>query len=142
VGSLNGAKIISDYGHHPTEVKETLRAAKETYPDNRLVLCYQPHHRNRTKGLFDDFLTAFDDADVLLLSEIYDVPGREAADDADVSSSQLVDAIKKNDADREVEFVGDLESTEKRLREIVRDGDIVIIMGAGTIDEIARRIVE
>lgn len=142
VGSLKDAKIISDYGHHPTEIKETLKAAKETYPDNRLVLCYQPHHRNRTKGLFNEFVTAFDDADILLLSEIYDVPGREAEEDADVSSSQLVDAIKKRDSDRDVEFVGELESTEKRLREVVRDGDVVIIMGAGTIDEIARKIVE
>jgi UDP-N-acetylmuramate--alanine ligase len=142
VGSLNGAVVISDYGHHPTEIKETLKAARAAYPDRRIVLCYQPHHRNRTRGLFSEFVTAFDEADVLLLSEIYDVPGREAQEDADVSSSQIVEAIKKNDPDRAVEFVGDLASTEKRLRETVRDGDIVIVMGAGTIDGVVRKIVE
>ncbi len=142
IGTLNGAKIISDYGHHPTEIRETLRAARATYPEHRIVLCYQPHHRNRTRGLFDDFVTAFDDADVLLMSEIYDVPGREAEEDANVSSSQIVDAIKEKDADRNAEFVGDLASTEKRLREVVQDGDIAIMMGAGTIDGMARTVVE
>jgi UDP-N-acetylmuramate--alanine ligase len=141
VGSLNGAIVISDYGHHPTEIKETLKAARAAYPDRRIVLCYQPHHRNRTKGLFGEFVTAFDGADALLMSEIYDVPGRESKEDADVSSSQIVEAIKKNDPDRAVEFVGDLASTEKRLRGVIRPGDLVLLMGAGTIDGVARRIV-
>lgn len=145
IGSLNGASVISDYGHHPTEIRETLKAAKATYPDKRLVLCFQPHHRNRTRGLFEEFIPAFDLADVVLLSEIYDVPGREAEEDAQVSSTQLVDAVQKRDIDfgrdRTVRFVGDLLKTESALRALVHDGDILIMMGAGTIDSLARKLV-
>ncbi|MBD3251428.1 UDP-N-acetylmuramate--L-alanine ligase [Candidatus Uhrbacteria bacterium] len=141
VGVFNGAQIISDYGHHPTEVKATLDAAKKTYPDQRIVLCYQPHHRNRTKGLFHEFLTSFDQADVVLMSEIYDVPGREAKEDAAVSSQQIVDAIKEEDSNRQIEFVGALDSTEQRLREAIQPNDIVILMGAGTVDQLARKLV-
>jgi len=145
IGLFQGAEVISDYGHHPTEISETLKAAKATYPDKRLVLCFQPHHRNRTRGLFDEFVPAFDLADVVLMSEIYDVPGRESAEDANISSSQLIDAIQKRDADfsrtRHVQFVGALTQTESALRSNVREGDILIMMGAGTIDGLARQIV-
>lgn len=142
IGTFQGATLISDYGHHPTEVRETLKAARRTFPDARIVLCYQPHHRNRTKGLFNEFVTAFEDADVVLMSEIYDVPGREAAEDADVSSLAIVNAIKDHDPDRNIEFVGNLESTKAQLRDVVQEGDVLLMMGAGTIDQLARKIAE
>jgi UDP-N-acetylmuramate--alanine ligase len=145
VGTLNGAIIISDYGHHPTEISETLKAAKLAYPDRRVILCFQPHHRNRTRGLFNDFIPSFDLADVLLLEEIYDVPGRELPEDAGISSSQLVTAVKERDAgfgrDRHVEFIPDLETAEKAIRDIATPQDLIIVMGAGTIDGVARRVV-
>ncbi|MCW1892326.1 MAG: UDP-N-acetylmuramate--L-alanine ligase [Candidatus Uhrbacteria bacterium] len=146
VGLLEGAPVISDYGHHPTEISETLKAAKVTFPDRRIVLCYQPHHRNRTRGLFQEFIPAFDLADVLILSEIYDVPGREAAEDADVSSSQLADAVRERDAQagrsRTIVFAEDLPKTESAIRSIVGPQDLLLMMGAGTIDGLARKIAE
>ncbi|MEK9165894.1 MAG: UDP-N-acetylmuramate--L-alanine ligase, partial [Patescibacteria group bacterium] len=68
-------QVISDYAHHPTEIKATLQALRERYPKRRLVLAYQPHQRNRTKMLFNDFVSAFDQADALILNEIFDVAG-------------------------------------------------------------------
>lgn len=145
VGMLNGALIVSDYGHHPTEISETLKAAKSAYPDRRIVLCFQPHHRNRTRGLFDEFIPAFDLADVLFLEEIYDVPGRESAEDASVSSLQLVHAVKERDAksgkSRHVEFISDLETLEAVIRDIASPQDLILVMGAGAIDKVARRVV-
>lgn len=145
IGEINGISVISDYGHHPTEVAATLQAAKASNPDKRVVLCFQPHHRNRTKGLFEEFVSCFDHADVLLLSEIYDVPGREAKEDADMSSAKLVEAVQKRDAergiDRIVEFVGDLEETKKAIINTLKDGDVLLMMGAGTIDKTAREMV-
>ncbi len=144
LGEMNGAKVYSDYGHHPTAVAATLSAARELYPDSRLVLCFQPHHRNRTKNLFQDFVPSFDLADALVLCEIYDVAGRDASEDADVSSRQLVDAIKERDEERGVErlveFAADPESSIRRVKDLAKPGDVVIIMGAGDIDDAIRAV--
>lgn len=145
LGEIDGTIVISDYGHHPTEIAETLKAAKSAFPNRRIVLCYQPHHRNRTRGLFDEFIPAFDLADVLILSEIYDVPGREAPEDANVSSSQLADAVRERDVkagrDRQIAFASDLDETEKGIRSVIGANDLLLMMGAGTIDGLARKIV-
>ena len=147
IGSINGAVAISDYGHHPTEVAATLAAAKSAYPDRRVILAFQPHHRNRTRHLFDAFVPSFDGADILLLVEIYDVPGRESLEDAGVSSAQLAEAARKRDVSsgktRTIEFV----STPDALRDAIRavdssEKDVVIFMGAGSIDAAARGIVQ
>lgn len=140
----NGARIISDYAHHPTEVAETLKAAKAAFPQSRIILCFQPHQHSRTKGLFDAFLPAFDGADVLILAEIYDVPGREAAEDADVSSEQLLTEIAKCDTvkgiTRELVYAKNLTVAERLVRERAKEGDLVLIMGAGDIDAVARQL--
>lgn len=140
----NGVRIISDYAHHPTEVAETLKAAKAAFPQSRIILCFQPHQHSRTKGLFDAFLLAFDGADVLILAEIYDVPGREAAEDADVSSEQLLTEIAKRDTvkgiTRELVYAKNLTVAERLVRERAKEGDLVLIMGAGDIDAVARQL--
>ncbi len=145
IGSYRGAIAISDYGHHPTEVAATLAAAHERHPKSRIILAFQPHHRNRTKNLFDEFVASFDGADALLLVEIYDVPGREASEDADVSSAKLVDAVKKRDAEagktRTVIFVPKLDDLAAALDAVgVTEKDVVIFMGAGAIDATARQM--
>ncbi len=138
----NNIKIYSDYGHHPTAVAATLKTAKDTFPKSRIVLCFEPHHRNRTRYLFDDFVSSFDLADVLVLCEIYDVAGRDAKQDADISSKKLVDAVKKHDAlrsiHRPVEYAPNPASSVLKVMDLARPGDIVIYMGAGDIDEAAR----
>ncbi len=146
LGERDGMLAISDYGHHPTAVQATLDAAKLFYPGRRLVLCFQPHHRNRTKHLFLDFVPAFDKADVLLLAEIYDVAGRDTADDQDISSRDLQDAVMRHDADRgikrPVDFAPDPESALDTLKRWRKPGDVIIVMGAGDIDRIASRVLD
>ncbi|MBU0540299.1 UDP-N-acetylmuramate--L-alanine ligase, partial [Patescibacteria group bacterium] len=133
-----GALIYSDYGHHPTAVSATLKAARTAFPDKRIVLCFQPHHRNRTKILFLDFVPSFDLADVLVLGEIYEVSGRDDEPDKDISSRDLLDALARHDASREakrvLEFGGAIAAAVKRTLELSVAGDLVIFMGAGDID--------
>jgi len=143
VGEFKGAQIVSDYAHHPTAIKKTIVAAKKFFPGQRLVVCFQPHQHARTRELFDDFLDAFDDADELIMTEIYDVAGR-ADGVEDVSSRDLVYAIEDFDqsrgVSREVTYVEDLAGAEQELRERVQSNDIVIVMGAGDIDQVARNL--
>lgn len=133
LGEYRGALIFSDYAHHPTAIKETLKAAKESYPNRRLVVAYQPHHYDRTKRLFKGFVRAFDSADLVILNEIYDVPGREAA--KKISSRDLVREIKKRKI--KATFTKDLKQTEKSLLRNIRKGDLVLIMGAGDIYQLS-----
>jgi UDP-N-acetylmuramate--alanine ligase len=144
LGEVREARIYSDYGHHPTAVLETLKAANESFPDRRVLLCFQPHHRNRTKSLFLEFIPSFDGADELVLCEIYDVAGRDAAEDENVSSRDLVDAVVRHDADRgvtrTVEYAADPAAAVKRVLELAKPNDIVICMGAGDIDGTIRKM--
>lgn len=136
--------VLSDYGHHPTAVRETLAAAKGFYPGRRVVLCFQPHHRNRTKQLFLEFVPSFDQADALLLVEIYDVTGREDAEDQDISSRDLEEAILHHDADRGVsrplQFVATPADARDLLKRWKKPGDVIIVMGAGDVYLIAPEI--
>lgn len=144
IAEKDGTLIISDYGHHPTAVRETLQAAKDFYPDKRLVLCFQPHHRNRTKELFSEFVTSFDLADIVLLCEIYDVKGRDAGKDQDMSSRLLVEAVQARDATTGnkhlVEFTTNPAESLKRLKELVQPNDLVLVMSAGDLYQIAPQI--
>ncbi len=136
--------ILSDYGHHPTAVRETLAAAKGFYPGRRIVLCFQPHHRNRTKHLFLEFVPSFDLADALLLCEIYDVAGRDDSADQDISSRDLEEAILHHDADRAVTRPLQYAATPADARELLKrwkkPGDVIIVMGAGDVYLIAPEI--
>lgn len=134
LGEQNGALIFSDYGHHPTAVRETLAAVKQAYPDKRLVLCFQPHHKNRTKHLFDQFISCFNQADILVLCEIYDVPGRSAAEDADVTSTKLLEAVKAQNSKLVSEYAPDPQSAIKQTFALLKPGGVCVFMGAGDID--------
>lgn len=144
VGEMGGALLYSDYGHHPTAVAGTLAAAREFFPDRRLVLAFQPHQHNRTRKLFEEFVVSFDAADVVVLAEIFDVAGREAEADRLVSSADLAEAARKRDAasgrGREVVFAENLEKTAAVLRRTVRRGDVVLLMGAGDIYKLADQL--
>jgi len=151
VGEYNGAPIISDYGHHPQAIAATVLAAREFYPERRVVLAFQPHQHHRTKALFADFVRAFDGADVVILSEIYNVEGRMDGADRDISSEILAKAIVKyweTDEDHkekkihELYYSANLGETEAKLKEIIKKDDVVIIMGAGDIDGVARQLVK
>ncbi len=134
-------EIISDYAHHPTAIRGTIAAAKEFFPGRRIVAVFEPHQHNRTKELFDDFAVSFQGADVLILSEIYGVAGR-MEDAHEVNSKMLLDAImNSSNAPKEGMYAANLHEAEHLVREHVRADDVVLVMGAGGIDNVARRLV-
>lgn len=145
VGEYMGAIIISDYAHHPTAVEKTLLAARSIFPKRRIVAVFQPHQHNRTRMLFDDFVKCFDAADVVILPEIYKVLGRIGEEDKKISSNDLARAIKDRDgekgASREIIFAKDLQETEYLIKKHTRIDDCILIMGAGDIGDLPKRIV-
>ena len=135
VGVFNGAEVISDYGHHPSAIKQTIQAAREFFPGRRIVLCYQPHQHDRTKKLFDEFVEVLPLADITIVTEIYDVAGRN--EDHDVTSQDLVREINRSNKTH-VTSTPDLCAAESQLRNLAQPGDVLLIMGAGDIDDVAR----
>jgi len=125
--------VVSDYAHHPTAVKDTIKAAREFFPGQRLVAVFQPHHHNRTKRLFNEFMDGFQGADLLIMAEIFDVAGREESDDQNVSSEDLVQAIKTKYPQQNIFYTPDLAQTKQKLLSLIQPNDVVLIMGAGDI---------
>ncbi|HNQ17719.1 MAG TPA: UDP-N-acetylmuramate--L-alanine ligase [Smithellaceae bacterium] len=127
-GVVSGVTVVDDYGHHPTEIKETLAAARHVWK-KRLVVVFQPHRFTRTKALFDEFTKAFDDADVLILNDIY--PASEEPI-AGINSAALWAAIKQAGHPC-VEYISGEKETLRYLLETVRPKDTVITLGAGNV---------
>jgi UDP-N-acetylmuramate--alanine ligase len=127
-GEERGILVVDDYGHHPEEIRATLRAAREGF-DRRLVVVFQPHRYSRTRDLFDEFLTPFDDADLLLLTEVY-AAGEEKIDG--VSGEALYQALKKR-GHLDVRWVPARDQLADTLIEVVREGDLVLVLGAGDV---------
>ena len=140
VGQCQGAPVISDYAHHPTAFRVTLQAAREYYPEKKIVAVFQPHHRHRTKALYDEFLNALELSDELILAEIYDVAGREDNTTAGVSSRKLVEDLKKRKV--AVSYAKDIETAETMARQKATTNSVILVMGAGTIDAVARHLVD
>ncbi len=127
--------VISDYAHHPTEIKATLRGVREKFPKRKIWAVFQPHQYQRTYYLFDKFVNAFAGADEIVLTEIYGVAGREKKEIMEkVNSRKLAEAIKEKGG--LVHFVEDYEEIPEFLRRRVEANDIVVIMGAGSIYKI------
>ena len=127
-GEAGGVTVVDDYGHHPAEVRAVLRGAREAF--GRRVLCvFQPHRYSRTRDLLPEFTTAFNDADVLILSEIY-AAGEEPL--PGVSGERLAEEIRAY-GHRDVTFVPERGRLAAAARERVERGDLVITLGAGDI---------
>ncbi|MDD4995540.1 MAG: UDP-N-acetylmuramate--L-alanine ligase [Patescibacteria group bacterium] len=141
VGENNGAIIISDYGHHPTEIAATIQAMRDFYPGRRLVWVFQPHQHSRTKKLFNQFVKSFDGTDILLVADIFDVAGREQVEDQDINSKILAGQISGVSPNVEVHYSGDLQNTQKMAQDIIKPGDVVVFQGAGNIDDAARELI-
>lgn len=139
-GEKGGVMVVDDYGHHPTEIRATLAAAKSGFPENRLVVVFQPHRYTRTHELFDDFVKAFYDADVLVLTEVY-AAGEKPIDGA--TGDRLAASIKKH-GQKDVTFQADREKIAEQLMKVVKPGDIVLTLGAGNIwqagEELLRKL--
>lgn len=136
VGKINGAFVYDDYGHHPTEIKATLKAAKQIIKKKGRLWCvFQPHQYNRTFKLFKNFLNAFDDADEVLLLDIYSVPGRESQQiKKQVSSRKLAEKINK----KNVRYIESFQNAKKVLKLELKKDDVCLIMGAGDIIKLTK----
>ncbi|MEE4166113.1 MAG: UDP-N-acetylmuramate--L-alanine ligase [Desulfocapsaceae bacterium] len=128
-GTISGITVVDDYGHHPTEIRATLSAIKRAWPEKRLVVLFQPHRYSRTKALFKEFLTCFHQADVLVLTDIY-AASEEPIEG--VSSEHLIDRIQQH-GQRHTIYIGDLRELAARVRPLLKPGDLVLSLGAGTI---------
>jgi len=134
-GETRGVQVVDDYGHHPAEIRATLAAAREIH-DGRILVAFQPHRYTRTRDLWDEFTPAFNDADLLFLTEIYaasedKIPGVDAAG--------LVEAVRAH-GHRAAHFVADLDAVLDRIVAEARPGDLVITLGAGSISSLGARI--
>jgi UDP-N-acetylmuramate--alanine ligase len=136
-GEWGGVMVVDDYGHHPTEIKATLSAAKRGW-ERRTVVIFQPHRYTRTRDLFKEFLTAFNQADVLFLTGIYaagedPIPGVKAED--------LYEGIKGH-GHKDVTLVPDKNQIVERVLPRLRSGDMVITLGAGDVWRVGEKLIE
>ncbi|MDP3976376.1 MAG: cyanophycin synthetase, partial [bacterium] len=134
-GSVNGAKVYDDYGHHPTEIKATIQGARELYPDQNLVVVFQPHQYSRTAFFLDEFATAFKGASDVWITPIYKVRDSQA-DVQKVSSEDLVTRINQQ---QNAELIS-MEEAAKRINSNSGPSDVYLVMGAGNINGIFSKL--
>jgi len=134
-GEAGGVMVVDDYAHNPIKVAAVLRAARECWPDRRVIAVFQPHRYTRTQTTHEGFATAFADCDDLIVTEIY--PADEAPIPG-VSAALIVDAIRPH---RPVTFVADPSQVVDRLLPSLRPGDLVLTLGAGDIGQVADDLV-
>ncbi|MDO4935333.1 MAG: UDP-N-acetylmuramate--L-alanine ligase [Phascolarctobacterium sp.] len=132
---VNDIWFVDDYAHHPTEIKAVLKAAKQT-GSKRIVGCFQPHRYTRTKLLLEEFKHAFDDCDILVVTDVY-----AASEDPieDGTSDVLVNAIKEATG-KEVIYTPSFDEAFNYLKDIIKSGDLVMSIGAGRADLIIERL--
>lgn len=135
--TANGVWIVDDYAHHPTEVKATLLAARQTGP-GRLICVFQPHRFTRTRLLLSDFVTAFSGCDELIITDIY-AAGEDAI--AGVSGASLAEAVNGH-LPQKVHYIPSFEEIVKYLAEVVQPGDLVITVGAGNVYLVGEQLAE
>jgi len=128
-GTVADIEIFDDYGHHPTEIRATLAAIKQAWPEKRLVVLFQPHRYSRTKGLFKEFQTCFHQADVLVMTDIYAASEKQIDG---VSSEHLLNKIKQH-GQRYTAYVPMLQELAEQVRPMLKPGDLVLSLGAGNI---------
>jgi UDP-N-acetylmuramate--alanine ligase len=128
-GVVSGITVVDDYGHHPTEIRATLEAIKQAWPQKRLVVLFQPHRYSRTKALFKDFQTCFHKADYLVLTDIYAASEEPIPE---VTSEILLEATRKH-GQRHTQYIGELGEIAEELLPMLQEGDMVLTLGAGNI---------
>ena len=127
-GSVDGINIYDDYGHHPEEIKATLKAAKEATPNNKVIAVFQPHRYSRFSDLMDEFVSAFNNADILLVADVY------AAGEKPIEGINKETFIKKLSHPKALTISSSDDMNEK-IASIASSGDLVIGLGAGDISK-------
>jgi len=137
-GEAGGVTVVDDYGHHPSEIKATLRGIKEGFADRRLIVVFQPHRYTRTRDQLSEFHKSFYDADELIVTEVY--PAGEAPIEG-VSGELIATGVAEH-GKKGVKFVPDLESALDHLMAMAREGDIVLTLGAGDVMKVGEMFLE
>jgi UDP-N-acetylmuramate--alanine ligase len=137
LGKYNGALIIDDYAHHPTEIRMTLAGARAKYPDRRIVTVFHPHTFTRTKGLLDEFSHSFADTDELIVLDIY---GSAREVQGGIHSKDLILKIEAMHPDLHIVYIPDLAACEIYLRQKLKSRDLLLLMGAGDVFRIAEKL--
>ena len=129
---------MDDYGHHPVEMAAVIAAARGAFPGRRLVLAFQPHRYTRTRDCFEDFVKVMGQADALLLTEVYAAgePPLVAADGRALARAMRVAGHT------EPVFVDDVQTLPQAIAGFARSGDVVIVMGAGSIGAVPQQVVD
>lgn len=136
-GTSCGALVYDDYAHHPSEIRATLQAAREKHPDARIVAVFQPHQYSRTAGLLDEFAESFEDADEVIIADIYEARDTDE-DKRAVSAEQLADAIPHD----EVQHISGMDKIARYLLDTLNEGDMLLVMGAGDITNLVPMILD
>jgi len=135
-GEKKGVLVVDDYGHHPVEIMATLKAARAGWA-KRIIAVFQPHRYTRTQALFKDFLTAFYDADILILTDIY--PAGEDRIEG-VESKALFEGLREY-GHKDVTYLSDKREIVEHLLRVISPGDLVITLGAGDIWQVSEELV-
>ncbi len=136
-GEVGGVTVVDDYGHHPTEIVATLSAAKNSSGGKRSVVIFQPHRYSRTHELMDDFVIAFNNADVLYVLDIYAASEQPIEG---VTAEILAENIKKF-GHKNVSYIGDIDTAVEQVLPNVQPGDLVITLGAGSVTRLSDDLV-
>lgn len=137
--TTNGITVIDDYAHHPVEIRASLAALKEAYAEKRIVVAFQPHTHDRTLKLYKEFLESFTDADLVLVPNVYDA--RHDTETVMVDIEKFCSDLQSSSG-HEVRYTKDLATTEQLLKnEILKEGDILVCMGAGDITNLAQKMI-
>jgi UDP-N-acetylmuramate--alanine ligase len=137
---INDGKVllIDDYGHHPREVAATISAIRDGWPGKRLIMIYQPHRYTRTRDLYEDFVDVLSEIDVLLLLEVYPAGEKKIAG---ATSKNLCRSIRLR-GNMDPVYVQHHEDLPTLLKNILRNGDIVVTQGAGSVGAIAKQLAD
>jgi len=138
IGEQNGAILIDDYGHHPEELKATLKAAREIYPEKNIWAVFHPHSFSRTEALLQDFSQSFADANKVIVLDIY---GSARENKGNISSEDLVKLINKYDRDK-AQHIATIPEVVEFLQDKIGENDVVITIGAGNVFEVAQKLKE
>lgn len=130
--------VIEDYGHHPSELSATIKAARNGWPERRIVTVFQPHRFSRTSDLFDEFSQVLADSDALVLTDIY--PAGERPIDG-IDSGALCQSVRARGRVNPV-LISDVSDLQQELPLMLEDGDLVLLLGAGNIGQVAQEIRE
>jgi UDP-N-acetylmuramate--alanine ligase len=137
LGEAEGVEVVDDYAHHPTEVRATIQAARQMFPDRRLVAVFQPHLYSRTERLGDALGEALGAADVVVVTDVYAAREQPLAG---VSGQRVADAARQSGATAIYE--PDRARVSRRVREVIERGDLLLTLGAGDITRVGRELVE